>query len=203
MKKALYPFFISLIISMLLISCATDRTIAQRITEFENSQANEPACYVQRNDGNFINYTTLKLVTGIFTSPHLLADGQIRINPVEIKAYQNQDHYAVSQKIFESGKHSAVAQETLPGFAIRVVKGKVNVYSKKFFNGQRAANEYYLQAGETGAIKLYTPELMNEMIKNDAAALEFFNNKNKKALMPEKMLVTVQLYNHDQLVSKN
>ena len=203
MKKVLYTIAVLLCANIFFQSCATNKSIAQRITEFESATADDPVCFVQLNDGTIKYYTTLKLVTGVFTSPHLLADDQVSIKASEIKAYQNKDHYAISQKAFTTGKRSAVATETLPGFAIRVVKGKVNVYSKKFFNGQRAANEYYLQAGETGAIKLYTPELMNEMIKNDAAALEFFNNKNKKALMPEKMLVTVQLYNHDQLVSKN
>ena len=203
MKKALYTPLFLLIIIILFQSCATDRSVAQRIAEFENSKADEAVCFVQMNDGTIKYYTTLKLVTGVFTSPHLLADGQVKISASEIKAYQDANHYVISQKVFTSGKHSAVAVETLPGFAIRVVQGKLNVYCKKFFNGERAVDEYYLQSGDDGEILVYTPVLMNDMVKNDPAAFNFFNNKKIRNHMPEKLLATVKLFNNDQLISKN
>lgn len=203
MKKLLFKAVLLFSLISFLNSCATDRSIAQRISDYENTVADDPVCFIQRNDGTIQNFTTLKLVTGVFTSPHLLADGQVKIKPEEIKAYQNQDHYAVSQKLLVSGKQSHVARETLPGFAIRVVKGKVNVYCKKFYNGERAVNEYYLQPGEEGQIKLYSPQLMNEIVKNDAAAYNYFNSKTVKEHMPQKLLAAVQLYNNNQMVSRN
>ena len=203
MKKVLYTISVLLCANIFFQSCATNKSIAQRITEFESATADDPVCFVQLNDGTIKYYTTLKLVTGVFTSPHLLADDQVSIKASEIKAYQNKDHYAISQKTFTTGKRSAVATETLPGFAIRVVKGRLNVYCKKFFNGERAVDQYYLQSGDDGDIVVYTPALMNDLVKNDAAALSFFNTKKVKDHMPEKLLATVQLFNNNQLVSKN
>lgn len=203
MKKLCYTFVVLLCTNIFFQSCATNKSIAQRITEFELATADDPVCFVQWNDGSIKYYTTLKLVTGVFTSPHLLGDDQVKIAAYQIKAYQDKDHYAISQKLFVSGKRSAVATETLPGFAVRVVKGKLNVYCKKFFNGERAVNEYYLQSGDDGDIQVYTPALMNDLVKNDAAALSYFNTKKVKDHMPEKLLATVQLFNNSQMVSKN
>ena len=203
MKKTLYSIIVLLCAPILFNSCATDRSIAQRIAEFESANADEQPCFVQRNDGTIQYYSTLKLVKGIFTPPHLLADGEIRINAGEIRAYQDKDHYAVSQKVFHSGKTSRVADGTLPGFGIRVIKGKLNVYNKKFYNGERAVNEYYLQLGDEGEIKLYTPELIKELVKSDATAYDYFNNKNIKTIFPEEILATVELFNTGQMVSKN
>ena len=203
MKKLFYTFVVLLSINIFFQSCATNKSIAQRITEFESATADDRVCFVQWNDGSIKYYTTLKLVTGVFTSPHLLGDDQVKIAAYQIKAYQDKDHYAISQKLFVSGKRSAVATETLPGFAVRVVKGKLNVYCKKFFNGERAVNEYYLQSGDDGEIQVYTPALMNDLVKNDAAALSYFNTKKVKDHMPEKLLATVQLFNNNQMVSKN
>jgi len=203
MKKICYTSSFLLITSLLLNSCATDRSIAQRIAEFENTQANDATCFVQLNDGTVKYYNNLKLVTGLFNSPHLLADGNTRINASEIKAYQDRDHYAISQKLFVKGKRSSVALETLPGFAVRVVKGRVNVYCRQFFNGVFAADEYYLQAGDNGEIKVYSPELMNTLLRNDPTAFEFYNINKAKNKMPEKLLEAVKLYNNDQLVSRN
>ena len=203
MKKTLYSIIVLFCVPIIFNSCATDRSIAQRIAEFESATADEQPCFVQKNDGTIQYYSTLKLVKGIFTTPHLLADGEIKISAGEIKAYQDKDHYAVSQKVFLSGKTSRVSDETLPGFGIRLIKGKLNVYNKKFYNGERAVNEYYLQSGDEGEIKLYTPELMKELVKTDAAAYDYFNNKNLKTTLPEKMLATVELFNTGQLISKN
>ena len=79
MKKVLYTTIILLIINVLLTSCTVDRSIAQRISEFESTNGDENPCYVQKNDGTIVYYTTLKLMTGIFKSPYLLADDNIRI----------------------------------------------------------------------------------------------------------------------------
>jgi hypothetical protein len=129
-------------------------------------------------DGTIKNYATLKLVTGFLKTPYLLADGKIKIMGKDIKAYQNKDHYAISQAIFTSGHKSYVATETLPGFAIRIAKGKINVYAKKYYNGVAAVDEYFVQKGEGGQILAYTTENMNLMVKDDDEALAFFVNKS-------------------------
>ena len=203
MKKFICKLFILLIFSSLLYSCATNKSIAQRIEDFNKMAPNEIQCFIQKNDGTIKYFTTLKLVTGVFTSPHLLADGQIKIRPEEIKAYQNEEYYAISQKIFFSGKPGHIARKTLPGFAIRVVKGKLNVYCKKFFNGERAMNEYFLQSGEDGEIRSYSPELMSSIVKSDEAAYNYFNKKNEKKITQDRILATAQMFNDKQFVSKN
>lgn len=202
MNKSHYTIVL-LSISALFYSCATDRSIAQRIASFENITADEQPCFVQKNDGTIQYFSTLKLVKSVFGTPHLLADGDIRINSTDIRAYQDRDHYAVSQKVFIAGRFSKVADQALPGFGIRVIKGKLNVYTKKFYNGERPVNEYFLQSGENGDIKLYSPELMNELVRSDEAAFNFFNKKTEKATETERLLAAAVLFNTGQLVSKN
>ncbi len=203
MKKVLYTTLFLLIINVLLSSCTIDRSIAQRMSEFESTTSNENPCFIQKNDGTVVYYTTLKLMTGFFKTPYLLADDNTRIRAGEIRAYQDIDHYFVSQKVIAAGNHSAVAQESLPGFAVRLVKGRVNVYCKKYYNGERAVKQYFLQYGEEGDIRLYTPELMNELLKNDQAALDLFNKNNNTKNFSEKLLATVNQFNTDQLFTKN
>ncbi len=161
------------------------------------------ACFVQMKDGTIKNYTSLKLVTGIFSAPHLLADDKIKIYPSEIKAYQDKDHYAISQVNFASGRHTYVAVETLPGFAIQISNGKINLYCKKFFNGTRTIDEFFLQSGSDGPIFAYTPALMAELLKDNTDALNFFNSKIKHSALPEKLLATVAMINNAGMVSKN
>lgn len=163
---------------VLLGSCKSSKdSIAQRKTDIERSKEQTTACFVQLKDGTIKNYSTLKLVTGLLKTPHLLADGKIKINGKEIRAYQNKDHYAISQSVFTSGHRSYVATATLPGFAIRIAKGKINVYAKKCYNGVGAVDEYFVQKGEDGQILAYTTENMNKMVKDDDQALAFFVNK--------------------------
>jgi len=70
----------------------------------ENLNDGPLTCFVQLNDGAIQNYSTLKLVTGVFVTPHLLADNKIIINSGDIIAYQNKEHYAVTAKILTSKK---------------------------------------------------------------------------------------------------
>ena len=134
-------------------------------------------CIMQMNNGTIRKFSNLKLVTGIFRYPYLLADGKIRIRAGEIKAYQDQKCYAISQSGFVSGHRTCVAKETLPGFAVRIAKGKINVFVKKYFNGITTVDEYFVQQGDEGEILAYTSETMNRMIENDPDALDFFLNK--------------------------
>ncbi len=161
------------------------------------------SCYVQLSDGTIKKYTTLELVTGIFKTPHLLADGSVVITASEIKAYQDKNHYAISQKEFTSLKPSKVAIDALPGFAVRIAQGRLNVYSLKFYNGHNATEKLFLQAGDAAEIVAYTPELLNEMIKDNPDAYSYFNASDKATTAIKKMLATVEMYNTSRLISKN
>ena len=160
-------------------------------------------CFVQLNDGSIQEYSSLKLVTGILITPHLLADDKVVINSKDIMAYQNNEHYAVTAKILTSNKNSKVAVETLPGFAIKIISGKLNVYSRKYYNGANTVQEYFLQNGSDGFIVAYTKEVLLNMLKEDAKALEYFSSEVKVSPKSKKLLVAIQLYNDGQLTVKN
>jgi hypothetical protein len=142
-----------------LSSCTTSKnSIDQHKPEIENPKE-ETSCFVQMNDGTIKNFGTLQLVTGVFKTPHLLGDGNVTITAAEIKAYQSKEHYAVSQKeIPAATRPSHVAVDALPGFAVRIAKGKLNVYTLKYYNGHNTTEKYFLQAGDDAAIVAYTPE---------------------------------------------
>jgi hypothetical protein len=163
----------------------------------------EVVCFVQMNDGTIKNFNTLKLVTGIFKTPHLLANDSIVIMANDIKAYQNKDGYAVSQKEFTTKKQSTVAVKALPGFAVRIASGKLNVYSFKYYNGHNTTEKFFLQSGEQGQILAYTPELLNELLKDNSDAFSLFNEKNSSTTFSKKLLASVEMYNTSILISKN
>ena len=206
MKKihAVMPVLLSIV--LLFNACVTGKnSVGDRKITGNDSKETNAACFVQLNNGTIKNYATLQLVTGMFKAPHLLADGKIKIHASEIKAYQNNDHYAVSQNTFCCGRKSYVAVETLPGFAVRIIKGKLNVYVKKFFNGQHAVDEYFLQSGD-GKIVPYSPEVMNDMVKSNSSAYDLFNSNVKKNTSNtfEKIQAVAYLFNNtDQFISKN
>ncbi len=206
MKKSLLvvPALFSALI--LLNGCSTNKlTIENRKAGITQSKETSASNFVKMNDGSIRHFHSLKLVTGAFKSPYLLADGTVKIQAKQIQAYQNDEHYAISQNNFINGRRSYVAVETLPGFAIRIAKGKLNVYAKKFYNGQAAVDEFFLQSGTDGQILAYTPDLMKTMIRDNHEALAFFTNEKDKEKnnISRKIQVTVELYNNTQLMSKN
>lgn len=205
MKNYLYPLACLFCGMISLNSCKTSNISGQERREaFAGSkETNSTGCFVKFNDGTLKSYKTLRLVTSPFGTPYLLADGKEKIKAAQITEYQNHNHYAISQRIFCDGKITHVATETLPGFAIRIVKGKLNVYCKKYYNGQVAVDEFYLQAGKDAMILSYTPERMNELVKDNTEAYNLFNNKKFKGPLTEKVQATAQLYNSNQLISKN
>ena len=204
MKTPLSSFALLLSILAIFNSCSTSSiSAAQRRADMVNSKENTSDCFVKLNDGSIKQYKSLELVTGTFVTPHLLADGKTKIKASQIIAYQNKDLYAVSQKTFCCGRMSYVAKETLPGFAVRTIKGKLNVYCKKYYNGQFVIDEFFLQSGDQGKIQPYSPELMNQMVKDNSEALTFFNEKKFKGHPQEKILATAQMYNGGALISKN
>jgi hypothetical protein len=202
--KTNLPFFKgALCLFVLLNSCTSSKnSIDQHKTETEASKE-ESACFVQLKDGSLKNYTSLKLVTGVFKTPHLIADGGVIITADEIKAYQSKEHYAISQKEFSEAKPSYVAVEALPGFAVRVAKGKLNVFSLKYYNGHNTTEKFYLQSGDEGQIVAYTPELMKELIRDNNEAFNFFTSKKKPAVFPKNLLAAVDIYNNQRYISKN
>jgi hypothetical protein len=161
------------------------------------------SCFVEYNDGTIKQFTTLELVTGLFKSPHLLADGEIVIKADEIKAYQDKVHYAISQKVFTELRLSKVAVDALPGFAIRIAQGKLNVYSLKFYNGHNATEKLFVQSGDSGQIVACTPELLKELIKDNADATAYLNTNEKKPAEVKKMIEAVDMYNTSALITKN
>jgi hypothetical protein len=202
MKKTL--IFTSLISGIMLLgSCATNKEYqVQRKHNIENAKEMATACFVELNDGTVKNYTSLRLVTGVLKTPYLLADEKTKIYAKDIKAYQNNQHYAISQEAFAAKSRSYVAVECLPGFAVRIAKGKLNIYVRKYYNSQKAVDEFFLQSGSNGEILAYSPELMNNFIRNSPEALEFFNGKKYKSIRPKKLQATAEIFNSAPSLSK-
>lgn len=204
MKKTLHSAFFLFCVLVAFESCKTSKiSVAQRKADIEQSKETTAACFIELNDGTIKNYTTLKLETGVLKTPFLLADGKIKIMGKDIKAYQNKEHYAISQESFTSGHKSYVAKETLPGFAVRIAKGKINVYAKKCYNGVGTVDEYFIQKGDDGKILAYTTENMNNLVKNDDDALNFFMTKKYNPSKQPKDPAKTSYDNSTKIVTKN
>lgn len=204
MKTALPAYAVLLCTLILLNSCIVSKNSnAIQKADIKTPNENNAICFIQLKDGTIKQFKTLKLVTGVLTTPHLLADGKEIINGKEIMAYQSNRHYAVSAQILTSTKNAAVAAETLPGFAVKVVSGKLNVYCRKYYNGTNTTDEYFLQHGNDGYIVSYTKDVLKSMIKEDNKALEYFNSKAKITPKSKKILAVVEMYNNGQMMTKN
>ena len=205
MKTPLPAYAVLICTVIMLNSCAvSNNSITDQKTDIENS--NEPrsaTCFIKLKDGTIKHFKTLKLVTGILNSPHLLADNKEVIKGKDIIAYRNDKHYAVSSQVLTSKKNAAVAAETLPGFAVKVLSGKLNVYCRKFYNGSNTVNEYFLQHGNDGYIISYSNAVLKSMIKEDTKALEYFKNKIKATSKLKRILTVVEIYNNGQMMTKN
>ncbi len=185
-------------------SCAvSNNSVVQHKPDVENAREASSSCFVQLNDGTIQQYSSLKLVTGVLITPHLLADNKIIINSKDIKSYQNDKLFAVSPKFLSTSKTSYVATETLPGFAVRIAKGKLNVYCRKFYNGNNSVDEYFLQSGDDGQIIAYSSQIMNNLLKDNPKASDFYNSKTKISPKSKKLLATADIYNNSQMLSKN
>ncbi len=203
MKKNLFNLLLLSCNMALLSACSTiNKLQPDREAGIKNANENSFDCFIQKMDGSLEHFSSLKLVTGIFITPYLLADGKIKINSAEIKAYQNQDHYAISQKILTSGHQSRVAVEALPGFAVRIAKGPLNVYCKKYFNGAKAVDELFLQYGDNGKIFLYSEAFITRLVKDHPEALECLNNKKLNQLS-KKLQAMAEIINRDHPMTKN
>ena len=202
--KTPIPLILALFCAVIsLNSCVTGNSATQSKSDVENAKDLNSSCYVVMSDGSIRHYSSLKLVTGLFVTPHLLADKKLAIDAKDITAYQDNRRYAVSQKLLTTKKTSYVALETLPGFAVRVVKGKLNVYARKYYNGNTSVAEYFLQHGDDGEIVAYSTRVLSEMVKDNQKASEYFNSKIKVSPMSKKILATADIYNNSELLSKN
>jgi hypothetical protein len=190
---------------LLMQSCAVSSLTTQPGPDSENkpTQAVSNNSYVILKDGTVQQYTSLKLVTGIFTSPHLLADGTKKIPASSICAYQNDEHYALSPDNLVNGRRSKSAVEALPGFAVRIATGKLNIYCQKYYNGSGTSEQLFIQIGNDGAVMAYKPELMNDILKDHPEAFNFFNSRKKMAPVSKKLLATAELFNKQPLLTRN
>ncbi len=201
--KKVYSFYPFLFSTFLVIGSFFSITSAKAQ---DNAEVKKPAgsVFVEMNDGTIKNFTTLKMVTGIMMTPHLVGDGRNIINGKEIKAYQDDDgNYAISQKVFESGHRTYLALEILPGFVRRIASGKLTIYNKQSFNGYRKVDEFFIQSGADGTIHPYSASLLNDIVKDEPQALKLFNCDNKKQTLREKLQMTANIINNSGLVSKN
>ena len=204
MKNFIPAIAVLISITTLLNSCAVSKNSTdQQQTAVKNENETSSTCFVQLNDGSIKQFTTLKLVTGVLTTPHLLGDGKEVINAKDIIAYQNDKQYAVSAKILTSKKSANVSVETLPGFAVKLLSGKLNVYCRKYYNGANTAYEYFLQNGNDGYIVAYSKDVLKSMLKDDMNAMAFFNSKTKVSPQSKKLLAAVEIYNKGQMMTKN
>jgi hypothetical protein len=204
MKKSVpNPTVLCSIVILIAFFSISNRVLAQAKAVVLLTEEAPATCFVQLNDGSIQQYSNLKLVTGVLITPHLLADNKVIINAKDIKAYRNDKHFAVSDKSLTTQKKSLVAVETLPGFAVRIVTGKMNVYCRKYYNGSNSVDEYFLQNGNEGQIVAYSTDLMKNLLKDNAKALDYFNSKVKVSPKSKKLLATADIYNSGELFSKN
>jgi hypothetical protein len=202
--KTLVPSVALLCSALILLnSCSVSKnTVLPPKADAENNPATT-SCFVVKTDGSRQYFSTLKLVTGVLTTPHLLADNKIVIEAKDVLAYQDKKRFAVSQKLLTTKRISYVAAETLPGFATRITNGKLSVYGRKYYNGSNTVTEYFLQTGDDGEILSYSNSIMKDLLKDNPKAADFYNSKVKISPRSKKLLATVDIYNNVQFISKN
>lgn len=201
--KNLFNAIASLALLTVLNSSCSKTICAYKTDSFKASKVSSSSSFVKLKNGRTVYYNKLEIIKGVFTAPHLLANENIKIKPSEIEAYQIEDHYAVSQKYIMNGHKSAVAVDALPGFAKRVVKGKLNVYSKKYFNGRFATDEFFLQSENDSRIYAYTPELFKQMIEDNKDALNYYCKEIVDVDASKKITTTAEMYNQAVYITRN
>ena len=196
-------FFISARAKAQLVNQVNSDVNAEDYAEVKKPVDKPGTLFVEMNDGTIRNFTTLKMVTGILKTPHLVGDGQQIINGTDIKAYRDDEHFAVSQKTFESGRRTHLALEVLPGFVQRIATGKLNIYNKQYFNGYRKVDEFYIQSGSDGIILPYSESRLHDIVKDEPQAQKLFNGTNKKQTVLEKLQLCASIVNGSGMVTKN
>jgi hypothetical protein len=203
--KTTVPFFTALLCISLQFNAKahyySDNFVKHNLTEEPNGDYT--GCFVQFTDGTVKRFTTLKLVTKIFKTPHLLADDSVVIYAPQLKAYQNEEGYAVAQTELNSIKKTFVAKNVLPGFAVRVVKGYLNVFSIKYYNGQNVTEKLFVQQPKDNEMVLCTPELLETLLQDNTDALTVLSANNKTLSGTKKLLAAVEVFNNSKMLSKN
>ena len=165
--KTVNAFILLGLLSLTLNSCSVHKNLSElSMLENENDYFKVATDFVELKNGEKIYFNELKLVKGLFRAPHVLGDQSHKFLGSELKAYQIDGVYAISEKQIENGHKSKLAIDALPGFAKRVVTGNLNVYSKKYFNGRAAIEEFFVQSGEQGKIFVYSPETLKAIMEN-------------------------------------
>lgn len=201
--KTTVPFFTALLSICFFLCYTANATLVTGNLLTETPSGEYTGCFVQFTDGTIKKFTTLKLVTKVFKTPHLVADDSVIIYANELKAYQNEKNYAVSQVEFGNGKKTYVAKDVLPGFAVRVAKGYLTVFSIKYYNGQNITEKLFVQQGELAAISPCTPEQIEVLVKDNNDALAILSANNKSLTGTKKLLAAVEVFNSSKLLSKN
>lgn len=203
MKTTVPSFTAMLCISLFFYFSAAANPAVGKMVLTETPAGDYAGCFVQYTDGTVKKFASLKLVTKIFKTPHLLADDSVVIYASQLKAYQNENGYAVSQMEFGGGKKTFVAKDVLPGFAVRVAKGYLTVFSIKYYNGQNITEKLFLQQAEGTAILPCTPEQLEVLIKDNSDAVAILTSNNKNITGIKKLLAAVDVFNSSKLLSKN
>lgn len=205
MKTNIVYVLIAACVALVLSSCsasknsiAIEKPISVSVVEDDNASK---ACYVVNKDGSITNYKTLKLVTAMLATPYLLADNSIKILPQDITAYKDKKHYAISQAIFYNEVKGHVATDVLPGFAIKEMAGKINVYSLQIYSVGKVYKKYFLQNGEDGKIEKYSKALLQEYVNAEGLAIQ--RVKIGKKVKAKKIFSLVKEYNNAEAMSKN
>ena len=205
MKTNIIYVLIAACIALVLSSCTTTKnSILIEKPSFAptfEKEANR-SCFVVLNDGTVKSYATLKLVTAMFVTPYLLADGKVKIIPEEIKAYKDKNRYAVSQKIFFDEVKGHVATHLLPGFALKEKSGLINVYSLQIYSVGKVFKKYFLQNGDNGAILPFSTKLLQEYVKNEATLAKEID-LSKKKISVRKIFTIVEDFNNSTATAIN
>ena len=177
--KTINAFILLGLLSITLNSCSVHKNLSETFElENESDYIHASTDFVELKNGEKIYFNELKLVKGVFRAPHVLGDQSHKFLGSELKAYQIDGVYAISEKQIENGHKSKLAIDALPGFAKRVVTGNLNVYSKKYFNGRAAVEEFFVQSGEKGKIFVYTPETLKAIMENKSLESSDLDNSS-------------------------
>ena len=205
MKTNIIYLLIATFVALVLSSCSTTKNSLAIEKPIPLSVSNDDVgknCFVVNKDGSTTVYSSLKLVTAIFATPYLLADGKVKIMPDQIKAYKDKKHYAVSQKIFFEEVKGHVATHILPGFALKEKSGQINVYSLQLYAVGKVYKKYFLQNGDDGAILPFSTKLLQEYVKNEASLSKEID-LNKKKISIRKIFSIVDEFNNPSTITKN
>ncbi len=192
------------------LTCAATALFASYHSNAGNSIIQKPleeipehtGCFVEFVNGEIKKFSSIKLITGVFVSPYLLADGSIKIQPAQVKAYKDNRFYAVAQREFYTQGKGHISTHVLPGFAIREIKGNLNLYSLQFYNLGTVHKKFFIQNGADGKIVPYSEELLAEYFKDNEEVLAHIN-KHRKKINNKELISLVENYNSASSISKN